>query len=85
MKRIRYAMFGPWTPVADNEARAITEAHERRYRSRLWSNPAVRLTHDTERLRDLTSRIRDQTEGMRQQVAKNDEDAVLTELRKEFG
>jgi predicted chitinase len=89
MGRINYAVSGRWDAVSEDQAARIIEAHEARYRARLWSNPAVRLQADTETLRRLTGRINEQTEGMRaehqQRGRRSEETRALEQLRKSYG
>jgi hypothetical protein len=85
---IKYSVAGRWDAVSEDQAARIREAHEARYRGRLWSNPAVRLQADTETLRRLTGRINEQTEGMRDEIQqrgrRSDETRALEQLRETY-
>jgi hypothetical protein len=89
MGRINYAVPGRWDAVSEDQAARIIEAHEARYRGRLWSNPVVRLEHDTRTLEGLTERINEQTEGMRDEIQqrgrRSEETQALEQLRKSYG
>jgi predicted chitinase len=89
MGRINYAVVGRWDEVSDDEATRIRERHEAQYRARLWSNPVVRLQHDTRTLEGLTERINEQTEGMRDEIQqrgrRSDETRALEQLRESYG
>ncbi len=89
MGRINYAVPGRWDAVSGDEATRIRERHEARYRGRLWSNPVVRLEHDTRTLEGLTERINEQTEGMRdehqQRGRRSEETQALEQLRETYG
>ncbi len=89
MGSIKYSVAGRWDAVDEDQAARIRERHEARYRARLWSNPVVRLEHDTRTLEGLTERINQQTEGMRdehqQRGRRSDETRALEQLRKSYG
>jgi hypothetical protein len=89
MGSIKYSVAGRWDAVSEDQAARIMEAHEARYRARLWSNPVVRLEHDTRTLEGLTEQINEQTEGMRDEIQqrgrRSEETRALDELRKSYG
>jgi hypothetical protein len=89
MGSIKYAVPGRWDAVPEDQAARIRERHEARYRARLWSNPVVRLEHDTRTLEGLTERINEQTEGMRAEIQqrgrRSEETRALEQLRETYG
>ncbi len=89
MGRINYSVSGRWHAVSEDQAARIRERHEAQYRARLWSNPVVRLQHDTRTLEGLTERINEQTEGMRaehqQRGRRSEETRALDTLRETYG
>ncbi len=88
MGSIKYSVAGRWDAVDEDQAARIRERHEARYRARLWSNPVVRLEHDTRTLGRLTERINEQTEGMRDEILqrgrRSDETQALEQLRETY-
>jgi hypothetical protein len=89
MGSIKYSVAGRWDAVSEDQAARIMEAHEARYRARLWSNPAVRLQADTETLRRLTGRIGEQTAEMSDEIQqrgrRSEETRALDTLRETYG